>query len=128
MLATKRSAVVSLRNPLHAGVEAGQISPEVQNRGISGPTKRTNVPQTLLNNNNNLFRKLHFIGNKFGMDVKFFCDIYIHNEPQVLVHFEQCCILSVKIHQRVIPMVSGLHSPQLNFCILRLNGTFVSKQ
>ena len=50
---------VNLRNPLHAGNEAHkqgifpgfqilrQMSPEVQNRGISGPTKRTDVLQRL---------------------------------------------------------------------------------
>ena len=61
MLAAKRSAgvapEVNLRNALHISDEAnqsgnppwlwnrGQSSPEVQNRGISGPTKRTYVLQ-----------------------------------------------------------------------------------
>ena len=59
MLAAKRSAgdvpEVNLRIPLHIGDEAHkqgdppwpwnqrQMSPEVQQRGISGPTKRTDV-------------------------------------------------------------------------------------
>ena len=62
MLATKRSAgvasEVNLRNPLHANKEAhkwgtsGQTSPEAQNRGISGPTKRTLCPP-------NIFKKVY---------------------------------------------------------------------
>ena len=72
MLAIKRSASVTpevnLRNPFHTGKEvckygdqlrlwnSGQTSPKVQNRGISGPTKKTmsskfffikNVPKAL---------------------------------------------------------------------------------
>ena len=63
---SKRSAgvapEVNLRNPLCAGEEVckqgnppylwntGQTSPEVQNRGISGPTKRTYVLQIFLKN------------------------------------------------------------------------------
>ena len=53
---------VNLRIPLHAGDKTckqggppwlwnqGQMSPEVQNRGISGPTKRTDVLQNFLKN------------------------------------------------------------------------------
>ena len=43
---------VNLRNSLHAGNKAhkqgihpGDMSPEIQNRGISGPTKKTYVLQ-----------------------------------------------------------------------------------
>ena len=58
-LAIIRSVVVApevnLRNTLHAGNEAykqwlrnlGQMSPEVQNKGISGSTKKTDVIQKL---------------------------------------------------------------------------------
>ena len=53
MLATKRSAgvapEVNLKNSLHT-LNPGQTSPEVQNRGISDPTNRTDVLQIILKN------------------------------------------------------------------------------
>ena len=64
MLATKKSAGVAPEvNPLHTGNEAcerrihpglktqGETSTKVKNSGISGPTKRTYVPQNFLKKN-----------------------------------------------------------------------------
>ena len=63
MLGTKRSAGVapevnlrehvthiplpSVNKAAHCGFESQEMSPEVQNRGISGPTKRTYILQKI---------------------------------------------------------------------------------
>ena len=69
MLATKRSAGVtpevnlgkcvthrsppSVNNAAHSGFKTQETSPEIQDRGINGPTKRTNVLQNCLKKNSN---------------------------------------------------------------------------
>ena len=77
MLAAKRSAgvapEVNLRNPLHAGNEAGkqgnpprlwnpgQTSPQLQKKGISGPTKRNLDPPIFFKKNQFIDLILHFV-------------------------------------------------------------------
>ena len=144
MLATKRSAgiapKVNLRILLHAGNEAckqgdppwlwnlGQTSPEVQNRSISGPRKRTDVLQikkkTKLLKNSCAKKESHFLnGSTSTVLVIFRTDfrLWVPDHLEDVLFVQHCWETRVIYNTLVVMVEDVVRIPTMNFRVIQWN-------